>query len=72
LNAEDFRVAKARLNKSNAEMADLLGVHCNTTSRWARGDYPIPKIAALAIEKLLEEKEQRDIYEALQKSEGGI
>ena len=61
VNAEEFRIARAKLNLSYSEIARHLGVSRVTASRWARGASPIPRMAKLVIEQMLKEK----------KSEGG-
>ena len=58
MNAEDFRVALARLNMSQVDMARYLGVSKTTISKWARGTGKIHRMAELAVEARLREHEK--------------
>ena len=57
MTATDFRIACAKLDVSQRQMARYLEIHEQTVSHWARGRRNIPHQYAAAIEKLLSESE---------------
>ncbi len=52
-NPQKFHQIRKRLNLSQAEFGELLGVAGNTVARWERGELVPPKVAELAAEYLL-------------------
>ena len=55
MTAKEFRRACADLNLNLSGMARNLGVSRSTTSHWARGHWPVPRMAQLAIKSMLDE-----------------
>jgi len=53
MRARELRAARARLKLSQAKLADVLGLHWVTICNYERGQDPIPRLVALAIEALL-------------------
>lgn len=49
MNGNDIFVARQKLRLSVKQMADRLGVHRDTYSKWERGVQKIPAIGATAI-----------------------
>ena len=48
----DLRAWRDRQGLRQADLADLLGVHAMTVSRWERGPQKIPPYLGLALEAL--------------------
>jgi transcriptional regulator with XRE-family HTH domain len=55
----DLREIRRALKLSQAEMADRLGLHQTTISRFERGELPLDKRTELAVVALRNEADQR-------------
>jgi len=58
MTAKELRLACAILNMNYSEMARHLDVNFKTLLRWKNGDYPVPRMAELVINKMLEDAER--------------
>lgn len=54
MTPRQFVRLRERLGWSQADLAEALGVHPMTVSKWERGAQPIPEMAAIAIRCLAE------------------
>jgi transcriptional regulator with XRE-family HTH domain len=54
MTATQLQRLRKRLGWSQERLAEALGVHPMTVSKWERGAQPIPKMAATAIRCLAE------------------
>lgn len=54
MTARQLRRLRKALGWSQARLAEALGVHPMTVSKWERGEQPIPQMAALAIRCMVE------------------
>ena len=50
---------RKRLGWKQAELAEVLGVHVISISRWETNAQAIPKVVALAVELLVEREERK-------------
>jgi transcriptional regulator with XRE-family HTH domain len=60
LTAFEFKVARMRLGYTQAELAEIFGVHQNTIARWSNGRVRIPKTAIDAMQQLLAKSEDME------------
>jgi transcriptional regulator with XRE-family HTH domain len=56
VTAAQLKKARAALDWSQGRLAEELGVHPMTVSKWERGEQPIPQMAAIAIRCLTEHR----------------
>jgi transcriptional regulator with XRE-family HTH domain len=54
MTGEQFRRCRKLLYETQEAAADGLGVTQPTIARWENGTHPVPRIAVILIEKLLE------------------
>lgn len=54
MTATEYRVALAALNLSQVRAAALLGVDPRTSRKWALGQYPVPRMAALVLRLMMD------------------
>lgn len=59
MTAEQLRAAQAELKKTNVQLAESLDVSASTVVKWRAGSHPIPQVAAMAIELLLQKNNQQ-------------
>lgn len=59
MTGDELRRARLRLKMTQKELAQLLEVHSNTIARAERGELPVLKTTALAIEYLLVMKSKK-------------
>ncbi len=64
MRPETVTTIRNALGLSHEEMGGLLGAHRSTVQRWERGDWPVPKAEALALEAL-KAKGKRAVREML-------
>jgi len=50
-----FRELRQDIGYSQAKLAKEMGVTIRTVSRWEHGDFPIPKVAELALKTIVSE-----------------
>jgi transcriptional regulator with XRE-family HTH domain len=50
-----FRELRQDIGYSQAKLAKEMGVTIRTVSRWEHGDFPIPKVAELALKTIVRE-----------------
>jgi transcriptional regulator with XRE-family HTH domain len=60
MTGSQLRRARLRLKMTQKELAQLLEVHSNTIARAERGELPVLKTTALAIEYLLVMKSKKE------------
>jgi DNA-binding XRE family transcriptional regulator len=60
MTGNELRRARHRLKMTQKELAQLLEVHSNTIARAERGELPVLKTTALAIEYLLVMKSKKE------------
>jgi DNA-binding transcriptional regulator YiaG len=53
MKPEELRQIRKQLNLTQQQLADILGVSSRQVIRWEKGDYPISKIAEVAVRGLL-------------------
>lgn len=53
MTADEFKAAREKLKKTQAEMAELLGAGVDAVSSWEQGRRPINTITHLAVDHLL-------------------
>jgi len=58
ITPQDLKDRQERLGLSNREMARRLGVHRNTYENWTAGRHPIPPMASLAVDTLLNQADE--------------
>ena len=54
-----FRELRQDIGYSQAMLAKEMGVTIRTVSRWEHGDFPIPKVAELALKTIVREASER-------------
>ncbi len=54
-----FKELRQDIGYSQAKLAKELGVTIRTVSRWEHGDFPIPKVAELAIKTIVREASEK-------------
>ena len=55
MTRKQFRTLRGLLGLSQTNLAKELGVTLRTVARWERGEFPIPRIAELALRNLFRE-----------------
>jgi transcriptional regulator with XRE-family HTH domain len=63
MTGKQFRIKRATLDLTQAELAELLGVQPNTISRYETEDLKIPKAIELALETVERKINARDEQE---------
>lgn len=65
MTAQELKVARADLELSQRELAELLGVPSNTLARWERGELAIaqPTILSLALSEIRRRVRRADAAE---------
>jgi transcriptional regulator with XRE-family HTH domain len=54
-----FRELRQDIGYSQAKLAEKMGVTIRTVSRWEHGDFPIPKVAELALKTIVMEASKK-------------
>ncbi len=54
-----FKELRQDIGYSQAKLAKELGVTIRTVSRWEHGDFPIPKVAELALKMIVREASEK-------------
>lgn len=62
--AEDIRSLRARLNVSQTQMAEMLGVHRVSLTRWENGAEEVERTSILRLLSLLRERPELFFWEA--------
>jgi transcriptional regulator with XRE-family HTH domain len=55
MTKKEFKQLRQVIGLSQAKLAKEMGVTIRTITRWERGEFPIPRIAELALRNLLRE-----------------
>ena len=55
MTKKEFRMLRGLIRLSQTKLAEELGVTLRTVARWERGEYPIPRVAELALRNLFRE-----------------
>jgi DNA-binding transcriptional regulator YiaG len=55
MTKKEFRTLRGLIKLSQANLAKELGVTLRTVARWERGEFPIPRVAELALRNLFRE-----------------
>jgi DNA-binding transcriptional regulator YiaG len=55
MTRREFRTLRGLIELSQAKLAKELGVTLRTVARWERGEFPIPRVAELALRNLFRE-----------------
>lgn len=55
MTRKEFKLLRGLIGLSQARLAKELGVTIRTITRWERGEFPIPRIAELALRNLFRE-----------------
>jgi DNA-binding transcriptional regulator YiaG len=55
MTKREFRKLRGLIALSQARLAKELGVTLRTVARWERGEFPIPRVAELALRNLFRE-----------------
>ncbi len=55
MTKKEFKAIRGRIEFSQARLAKELGVTLRTVARWERGEFPIPRVAELALRNLVRE-----------------
>jgi putative transcriptional regulator len=68
MTRREFRTLRGLIELSQAKLAKELGVTLRTVARWERGEFPIPRVAELALRNLFRESLKETIpWEKLKK-----
>ena len=54
-----FRELRQDIGYSQAKLAKEMGVTIRTVSRWEHGDFPIPKVAELALKTIVRDATEK-------------
>ena len=72
MNTDDLRRARTRLDMTQAQLADAIGMRTNSIARMERGERPILKTTELSIRYLLEKlKQKKQVRQAAAKQQEG-
>lgn len=63
MNGKDLKIARIRLDLTQAQLAQALDLNPNTISRYEQGDLKVSRVLALAIEAL-EARQAREIADS--------
>jgi DNA-binding XRE family transcriptional regulator len=55
MTKKEFKMLRGLLDLSQTKLAKELGVTLRTVARWERGEFPIPRVAELALRNLFRE-----------------
>jgi predicted transcriptional regulator len=65
--AEEYKAKRKRLGLTQPALGEAVGLHWNVIARRERGELPIPREAALAIDFLVKSNAQRKRIQAKRK-----
>ncbi len=54
-----FKELRQVIGYSQAKLAKEMGVTIRTVSRWEHGDFPVPKVAELALKTIVREASEK-------------
>ena len=54
-----FKELRQDMGYSQAKLAKEMGLTISTVSRWEHGDFPIPKVAELALKTIVREASEK-------------
>ena len=59
MTKKQFKKLRKSIHLSQTKLAQEMGVTLRTVSRWERGNFPIPRIAELALKTVVSETEKK-------------
>ena len=71
MTKKEFRTLRGLIGLSQTKLAKELGVTLRTVARWERGEFPIPRVAELALRNLFRESLKETVpWEKIKKDLG--
>jgi transcriptional regulator with XRE-family HTH domain len=71
MTRREFKLLRGLIGLSQGRLAKELGVTIRTITRWERGEFPIPRIAELALRNLFRESRKETVpWEKIKKELG--
>jgi transcriptional regulator with XRE-family HTH domain len=71
MTKKEFKLLRSLIGLSQGKLAKELGVTTRTITRWERGEFPIPRIAELALRNLFRESLEETVpWEKIKKDLG--
>jgi len=71
MTKHEFKKLRKSIGLSQTKLAHEMGVTLRTISRWERGEFPIPRLAELALRSVVQEAKQKTVpWEKIKKELG--
>lgn len=71
VSRSEFRKIRESLGLTQTELGREMGVTFRTVSRWETGEFPIPRLAELALRSVVQEAKQKTVpWEKIKKELG--
>ena len=71
MTKKEFKLLRGLIGVSQGKLAKELGVTLRTVARWERGEFPIPRVAELALRNLFRESLKETVpWEKIKKDLG--